>query len=157
MRKIIMNNYRALSVIMIMGILLISCNSNNNTRNNNNPISTGLTGSYLSQKTTGNIPELFAPGIVSTKEYNDRDLTISPDGKQLFFARTQTGNNDDYNYDIMHSELIGGKWSDPKIAWFSSKYGEVEAFLPQTEKSYSLTLIDLFQVKARLNIGKHGL
>lgn len=87
-----------------------------------------LYGKYLGQNPPGIKPLLFAPNIVSTKDYNDRDLTISPDGNQLFFSRTKTGNDDDYNYDIMYSELINGIWSDPQIAWFSSKYGEVEAF-----------------------------
>ena len=87
-----------------------------------------LSGKYLGQKVPGITPILFAPGIVSTKEYNDRDLTISPDGTLIFFARTKTSNHDDFDYDIMYSELEDGIWSEPEIAWFSSKYGEVEAF-----------------------------
>ena len=83
---------------------------------------------YLGQKVPELTPILFAPNIVSTENYNERDLTISPDGNQLFFSRTKTSNHDDYDYDIMYSELENGIWSEPKIAWFSSKYGEVEAF-----------------------------
>jgi len=87
-----------------------------------------FTGKYLGQKTPRTKPLLFAPQIVSTKEYNDRDLTISPAGDQLFFARTKTGKKDDYDYDIMYSEMQEGIWSEPKKAWFSSSYAEVEAF-----------------------------
>lgn len=87
-----------------------------------------LKGKYLGQKVPEKTPLLFAPNIVSTEEFNDRDLTISPDGNHLFFARTKTANHDDYNYDIMYSELQDGIWSEPQIAWFASKYGEVEVF-----------------------------
>ncbi len=43
-------------------------------------------GKYLGHKLPGNIPIVFAPGIISTK----RDETsgfFSPDGKYLFFTR----------------------------------------------------------------------
>ena len=117
---------------LLICVLQISCTQKNKTRNDSQDENklkfSKIKGSYLGMKPPGDLPELFAPGIVSTKEYNDRDLTISPDGKQLFFARTKTDNNDDYNYDIMYSEFINGIWSDPQIAWFSSKYGEVEVF-----------------------------
>jgi len=93
-----------------------------------------LTGKYLGQKTPNLTPELFAPNIVSTIEYNDRDLTISPDGNQLFFARTKTGENDDYDYNIMFSELIDSIWTEPQIVWFSSNYGELEPFFTPNGK-----------------------
>ena len=46
-----------------------------------------LKGFYLNQKTPEYIPELFMPGIVSTKEYVEFSNTISPDGKEFYFAR----------------------------------------------------------------------
>ncbi len=93
-----------------------------------------LTGEYLGQKPPGTTPMLFAHDIISTIEYNDRDLTISPDGTQLFFSRTKTGNNEDYDYDIFYSEIKNGVWTKPEKAWFCSEYGEVEPFFTQDGK-----------------------
>ena len=47
-----------------------------------------LKGPYLGQKPPGSIPEIFAPGIVSTEE--NRELggcAFSPDGKECYFTR----------------------------------------------------------------------
>jgi len=46
-----------------------------------------LTGPYLGQKPPGMTPELFGPGIVS-KEGIQGKLFITPDGKYLFFTRS---------------------------------------------------------------------
>jgi len=42
---------------------------------------------YLGQKAPGANPEVFLPGIVSTKEYFEFSNTISPDGTEFYFAR----------------------------------------------------------------------
>jgi Tol biopolymer transport system component len=42
---------------------------------------------YLGQAPPGNIPQVFMPGIVSTKEYVEFSNSISPDGKEFYFAR----------------------------------------------------------------------
>ena len=46
-----------------------------------------VSGFYLGQKTPGTVPQVFLPGIVSTKEYVELSNTISPDGKEFYFAR----------------------------------------------------------------------
>jgi len=43
-----------------------------------------LKGDYLGQIPPGDAPELFAPGIVTTRHY-ENSITFSPDGKHLFF------------------------------------------------------------------------
>ena len=45
-----------------------------------------LQGPYLGQKPPGMTPEIFAPGIVSTAEFEFAG-TFSPDGKEYFFTR----------------------------------------------------------------------
>ncbi|TFG95930.1 MAG: hypothetical protein E4H13_12770 [Calditrichales bacterium] len=42
---------------------------------------------YLGQILPGAIPQVFMPGIVSTKEFFEFSNTISPDGKEFYFAR----------------------------------------------------------------------
>jgi hypothetical protein len=44
-------------------------------------------GPYLGQQPPGTIPQVFLPGIVSTRESFEYSNTISPDGKEFYFAR----------------------------------------------------------------------
>jgi len=48
---------------------------------------TGLHGPYLGQRPPGLTPELFAPGIVSVYGSNENTVTISPDGRELYFGK----------------------------------------------------------------------
>jgi hypothetical protein len=73
-----------------------------------------LTGDYLGQALPGDIPEIFAPGIVTTGMYT-RDVAMTPDGWELYFgvllgsiaAIVQTHRGED------------GVWSEPEVAPFS--------------------------------------
>lgn len=47
-----------------------------------------LENRYFGQKPPGLIPELFAPGIVSTEEYLETVVTFLPDMKELSFTRS---------------------------------------------------------------------
>jgi hypothetical protein len=49
-----------------------------------------LYGPYPGQKVPGMLPELFAPGFICTG-FNERDITISPDGKEIFYGFFQQG------------------------------------------------------------------
>jgi len=44
-------------------------------------------GPYLGQKPPGLVPEVFAPGIVSTAEFIDFKGAFSPDGQEFYFYR----------------------------------------------------------------------
>jgi len=48
---------------------------------------TGLQGPYLGQRPPGLKPELFAPGIVSVFGSNENTVTLSPDGRELYFGK----------------------------------------------------------------------
>jgi len=73
-----------------------------------------LKGPYLGQKPPGITPEVFAPGIVSTKEYVEFGCTFSPDRKEFYFSRTLQDSGVIYmmKYD-------NGQWSTPVKANFS--------------------------------------
>jgi len=58
---------------------------------------------------------LFAPGIFSIDGSRDKDITISPSGDEVFFAR---GKGWPYTK-IMHMIKSAGKWSSPDTAFFS--------------------------------------
>ena len=52
--------------------------------NENFPV---LRGPYLGQKPPGDVPELFAPGIVSSVYWEHSGAVFTPDGKELFWSR----------------------------------------------------------------------
>jgi WD40-like Beta Propeller Repeat len=62
--------------------------------------------------------ELFAPNVISTRDY-ERDGTFSPDGKTFYFTkRTIWG----YFSAICVTHLQNGRWSEPEVASFSGQY-----------------------------------
>lgn len=78
---------------------------------------------YLGQKPPGQKPELFAPGVVSTSQY-DITPTFSPTLDEVFFGRRPTEQGSDNS--IYHTRLIEGNWSEPSPASFSSGASEFE-------------------------------
>ncbi len=75
---------------------------------------TKKTNLYLNQKPPGIIPELFAPGTVCTG-FNERDIAISPDGKEILFGLLTTR-----HVTIMQTRLQNKKWTQPSVAEFAS-------------------------------------
>jgi len=49
-----------------------------------------LKGPYLGQKPPGMKPEVFAPGIVSTKDHIEMGFTCTSDGREIYFARSES-------------------------------------------------------------------
>ena len=86
-----------------------------------------LKGPYLGQKPPGLIPEIFAPGIVSTEEGWEAAVTFSPDGKEFFFTRRSTIKGMENR--IMYMTIKDGKWTEPKLAPFARDIIEYESFI----------------------------
>lgn len=68
----------------------------------------------------GTAATIFAPGVISGPA-NDAATTFSPDGRTVYFFRS---NGEDY--DIMTSHLAGNRWSQPRIASFSGHWRDLE-------------------------------
>ncbi len=81
--------FKLLSVILITGSIILSNNpgavSHVYAQNQNKSKFSKLSGPYLGQKPPGKIPEIFAPGILSTY-LNEGKICFSPDGKEVFFS-----------------------------------------------------------------------
>lgn len=73
-----------------------------------------LRGPYLGQEPPGIMPEVFAPGIIST-DANEGCSSFSRDGRLFLFARA--GSTLD---GILIMQQINGVWSQPKLAPFSA-------------------------------------
>lgn len=86
-------------------------------------------GTYLGLTPPGDEPILFAPGLVSTSDGNERDVDWTADGNELYFTwwKPRMG------WDIMVLRQQGDAWSKPTKASFSSPFLEAEAFLTPDE------------------------
>ena len=67
---------------------------------------------------------LFAPNVISTA-FNERDMAISPDGRQLIFTRA---NHNNTKRVLVHMTKIKGDWSAPELMSFSGVYNDIEPF-----------------------------
>jgi Tol biopolymer transport system component len=74
------------------------------------------------------MPEIFVPGIVSTKENQEFASTFSPDGKEFFFTRRPIP-NDDQQQRIWYMKEENGKWTEPALSPFSYDCFELEPFI----------------------------
>ncbi len=101
------------------------------------PVTVGCataTAPYLGQKVPGEMPAVFAPGMVSTAAV-ELNGVVSPDGRELLFTRIVDG-----VFTIHSSRLDGGSWSAPRpLHLMPQPGGEVDmAFAPDGSSLYFL-------------------
>ncbi len=87
-------------------------------KNEVNPKFPLLKGNYFGQKPPGIIPEIFAPNIISTKNY-ERSLVFSRDYNELFYQMRGR----QYNTFIVQMKKENDGWSKPEMAFFSGVNG----------------------------------
>jgi len=87
-------------------------------------------GNYLGQNTPGEIAELFAPGIISQSDHDERDICFSPDQSQVYFTRYSRKAG--MQMTIFTTKQDNSGWSLPKAAPFSGEYEDAEAFIDQS-------------------------
>ncbi|MCK5148646.1 hypothetical protein KAR48_17965 [bacterium] len=103
-------NFTLLNLILFIGILTNSCIQNNVSRNKNESKFAELSGPYLGQEPPGEIPELFAPGLITTG-LSEKKIFFSADGNECYweiFIRQPFRKG----Y-LFQSECINGKWTEP--------------------------------------------
>ena len=81
----------------------------------------GRDDAYLGERRPGTEPLLFAPGIVSTFEWEHGSPSFSPDGREILW--TSCLHTTSY-CSVFHVTRERGGWSAPRPAPFSSSYGE---------------------------------
>ncbi|MFC2107597.1 hypothetical protein ACFLRY_04620, partial [Bacteroidota bacterium] len=79
---------------------------------------------YPDQNYPGLIPQIFAPGIVSS-EAHEFSCSMTPDGKEFYFTRR---NPELRINQIMVTKYIDGSWTDPGVVSFT---GNSMAFEPR--------------------------
>ena len=89
-------------------------------------------GPNLGQKPPGMTPEIFAPAIVSTKEYGELNAVFTKNGNEFYFSRR--GVPGKYST-IMVTRQINGRWSDPEPVNFSGIKDDIDLFITPDGKS----------------------
>ncbi len=111
-----------------------------------------LKGPYLGQKPPGEKPEIFAPGIVSTKDHIEMGFTCTSDGREIYFARSET-------MDIQSHLAIwivrqkNGEWSKPDVSPFSGVYRDFAPFV--TPDGKYLLFYRMSSAKAQIKRGTY--
>ena len=100
--------------IYSIAFLTINCDKKNDF-----PV---LKDSYLGQKPPGIIPEIFAPGVIST-ELGEMCSIFSMDGKKFLFLRYDKTKSPRINT-IFITELKDGVWTNLKSLSFNKKFFE---------------------------------
>ena len=70
-------------------------------------------------------PTVFAPGVISTGDY-EVCPQFSPDGKMFYFVKSTPDMN---FWTIVFSRFEKGSWSSPAIAPFSGQYSDADEFI----------------------------
>ena len=92
-----------------------------------------LSGDYLGMKKPGLTPEPFAPGILWAVYNPHSSLTISPDGKEIYW----TASFFSYSSKIWFMKMKNNQWSEPEIVPFSRQYHhEGPFFSPDGSRLY---------------------
>jgi len=100
---------------IVLAILFLALTNVFSQQNDNQK----LTGPYLGQKPPGMTPEIFAPGIISTKD-DECALEINSSGNEILFIRTSKI--------MLMMRNTDGTWNIPVVAPFSGKFIDDEPF-----------------------------
>lgn len=84
---------------------------------------TELKGLYLGQKAPGDLPQIFAPGIISNPDTIEYAGVFTPDGKSFYFTRRQKIRSDQR---IWYSKIKNGFWTRPEKYKPSKEYMSYE-------------------------------
>jgi ankyrin repeat protein len=106
------------------------------------PLFPELKGEYLGQKRPGSQPEIFAPGIVSSRFGMHCPATFSPDGREVFWNLMVEPRTPGYSISrLLFSRLRDGRWSYPQIAPFTGegKDADVPFFTPDGKRLYFMS------------------
>lgn len=106
------------------------------------PLFPELKGEYLGQKTPGAKPELFAPGIVSSRFGMHCTATFSPDGREVYWNLMVEPRTPGYSISrLLCSRLQDGRWTYPQAAPFTGegKDADVPFFSPDGKRLYFMS------------------
>ena len=80
-------------------------------------------GPYLGQKPPGEIPVLFAPGVIPTEGIQHCFPAFSPDGLEVYWMRINMDSGRPRG-EIYFMEEVEGSWTEPALAPFSGVHND---------------------------------
>ncbi len=99
-----------------------------------------VAGPYLGQNPPGNVPEIFAPGIISVDEnFEHSAAAVSHDGREIFWCTNvdwYTEHRQQGMLRLYYSEMIDGRWTAPRIVPFTDESVERPMFSPDGNSLY---------------------
>lgn len=95
-----------------------------------------LKGPYLGQRPPGDVPVLFAPGIVADIYREHSGAVFTPDGKELFWTVDNIG-RPWYPRIVLFMKQVNGVWSQPEMASFVlGKITHINSISPDGKRLY---------------------
>ena len=91
-----------------------------------------ITGPYIGQDPPGMMPEVFAPGFISTMEYGELNAVFTKNGNEFYFSRR--GVPEKYST-IMVTSQVNGRWSNHEPVSFSGIKNDIDLFITANGKS----------------------
>jgi Tol biopolymer transport system component len=123
---------RAIAPILMFMAILVAALASRDVAGTAGPFPI-LEGPYLGQKPPGSIPQLFAPGIVSTG-MDDLNAVFSTDGTEFFFTVKLPMRG---RHVMMTMKKDRGRWSAPTVVPFSGRYNDADpAYSPDGKTLY---------------------
>jgi len=117
--------------IIVFLFLLVSCSGKSGF-----PV---LKGPYLGQKPPGNVPELFAPGLLSVGG-DEANITFTPDGMECCYTLWTPGWYSECPFQqkfIFYSRMENGRWTEPQEFPFNPDRKEIYPFFsPDGKRLY---------------------
>jgi len=91
-----------------------------------------LSGAYLGQPLPGEMPQVFARGIVSTDDQQHGAPTFSPDGNEVFWQTNRLDSEKKWHVSVMTARRVGDGWTPPEV----SPYEGGPVFSPDGQRLY---------------------
>ncbi|GAB5532885.1 MAG: hypothetical protein Roseis3KO_46620 [Roseivirga sp.] len=93
-------------LMLVAAVFLEACNASKQDTKSSD--SANIETAYLDQKPPGSTPEVFAPGLVSTK-HRDNSAFFSPDMKAFYFTRGDTTTK---KWSLIVFKYENGQWTE---------------------------------------------
>lgn len=94
-------------------------------------------GSFFDQDIPGDLPTVFANGVVSYPFMNHSSVTINKDMNEMYWSKWY---NNESRQEIVYSKLIYNEWTEPRVVTFSGLYSDDVPFLsPDNKRLYFIS------------------
>lgn len=125
-----------IAMFIISAVAFVGCISNIEKQISDTLV---LKGPYLGMKPPGDVPELFANGIVSSTYLEHSSAVFTPDGKELFWSREINVGQEPRIIVVMHMKQENGVWTRPELAPFNfndAAYNHINSISPDGKRLY---------------------